>query len=141
MIEFKFNIPLAPKEVWLRLTQPVHIHIWWDRDVSLEPEKRGRFFRFWTGKDGAKHAVTGRVTAFEPPRRMQLDYRHQEWDNPTRLEFMIDSDGSSGTSLYVQHSGWDAIADETARVREVDTYAKEWQSVMQRFADYCAGKK
>jgi uncharacterized protein YndB with AHSA1/START domain len=136
MIELEFYIPLSPDLAWEKLVQPAHLHEWWGKNVMLETSQKGRFSESWDHLGKAKHA-SGTVTAFEPSRRLQLDYSLHEWPRATRIEILLTPE-KQGTRLYIQHSGWDALPEEADRRKYVDEFRKIWQGRMESFAKYCA---
>jgi uncharacterized protein YndB with AHSA1/START domain len=137
MIELEFYIPLSTDHAWDRLVQTPHIRKWWSNDVTLDTSEGMRFSQTWVDKDNRRHFASGPVTSVEPGHRLQFDYRRDDWPRATRIEFML-SPEKPGSRLYIQHSGWDALPDEKARVKEVDAYARIWKALMENFVKYCA---
>lgn len=137
MIELKTVIPLPPETVWDYLTGDAHVENWWGEGVTLEPFQKGRFIENWTDAAGRGRVTTGMITAFEPPARLQFDFRRDDWERATRVEFLLSPDGK-GTKVELQHSGWDVIADEAARKKEVDAHAERWAEILKNFSAYCA---
>lgn len=137
MIELEFYIPVPPEKVWTILTQDAHIRKWWGPEVRLDGMKRGEFTESWASALGTQRRVRGSVTAFEPPTRLQLDYRQDGWPRGTRLEFLLAPE-KPGTRLYLQHSGWDMLPDEKGRVTEVDVFTRDWTELMECFVRYCS---
>lgn len=136
MIEYNFYIPLSPDLVWENLVQQEHVAEWWGGNVVLEPAKKGRFSEAWTDEAGTRRDASGMVTAFEPARRLQIDYRSHLWPRATRIEFLL-SPEDAGCRFYFQHSGWDALLEEAARKKEVDAYTRKWQELLKKFVAYC----
>lgn len=135
MIEIETHIPgLPPKKVWEYLTGQEHIEKWWRKDVVLQAHKGGNFFEPWKDDRGKPRTSTGRVTALEEHIRLQLDWKDDTWDKPTRVEFLLHL-ANDGTDVIVQHSGWDAV-DERVRSDVVDRYHRGWQDLMGQLRDY-----
>lgn len=137
MIELEYNISLPRDATWNFLTQNAHLVNWWDKSATLEPIKTGKFNEVFDTGHGKMCEVSGLVTAFEAPHRLQMNYARSDWQVATRLEFLL-TPTDTGTHLYLQHSGWEAFKDEAARSSLVDTYVAHWHRTMDRFARYCA---
>jgi len=136
MIEREIYIPISPDLVWEKLVHNEHIKKWWNPEVSLEPIKNGSFSEHAVEENGKSFNVSGTVTAFEPARRLQLDYRRHEWPRAMRIEFLL-SPEKPGSRLYLQHSGWDVMPDEKQRNANVDFYTKAWAELLKKFEAYC----
>jgi uncharacterized protein YndB with AHSA1/START domain len=135
MIELQTTLSAPPDLAWEMLTQAAHMRNWWPEAV-MEPVKNGGFSAALV----AGKTATGTVTAFEPTRRLQLDFRQLDWPKQTRVEIMLRQAGT-GARLDLQHSGWDVIRDEATRKKEVDAYTAAWQGILKNFTGYCAKAK
>lgn len=86
--------------------------------VHLEPQLGGRLFEsFETAGGDAKIKETGRVTCFEPPRRLVLEWRAVNFapEEKTEVEVLFEK-SASGTLVTVHHRGWSQIRpDHPAR--------------------------
>ena len=86
--------------------------------VHLEPKLGGRLFEaFETANGDPKIKETGRVTCFEPPRRLVLTWRAVKFapDEETEVEVLFEP-RPSGTLDTVCHRGWSKIRpDHPAR--------------------------
>jgi len=86
--------------------------------VHLEPKLGGRLFESFETVSGApKIKETGRVTCFEPPRRLVLTWRAVNFapDEETEVEVLFEP-SPSGTLVTVCHRGWSKIRpDHPAR--------------------------
>ena len=89
-----------------------------DRSVIvIEPKLGGRLYESFDTKRGSKVIETGRVTVWEPPHRMELEWRLINFsaDEKTHVEVTFEPT-SRGTIVTVTHSGWSEIrADHPAR--------------------------
>jgi len=86
--------------------------------VHLEPKLGGRLFEsFETANGEPKIKETGRVTCFEPPRRLVLTWRAVNFAPHEQTEVEVQFDPSpSGTLVTVCHRGWSKIRpDHPAR--------------------------
>lgn len=85
--------------------------------VHLEPKLGGRLFESFETAAGPKVKETGRVTCFEPPTRLVLEWRAVNFapDEKTEVEVRFEP-SPSGTLVTVRHRGWSRIRpDHPAR--------------------------
>jgi uncharacterized protein YndB with AHSA1/START domain len=85
--------------------------------VHLEPRLGGRLFESFETKAGPKVKETGRVTCFEPPSRLVLEWRAVNFapHEATEVEVVFEP-SPSGTLVTVRHRGWSRIRpDHPAR--------------------------
>lgn len=78
--------------------------------VHLEPKLGGRLFESFETAAGPRVKETGRVTCFEPPQRLVLEWRAVNFapDERTEVEVVFEP-SPSGTLVTVRHSGWNRI--------------------------------
>ena len=103
---------------------------WWRRGLKyrvsgkgrgilhLESGVGGRLFESIQSKSGAAKVVeTGRVTAWEPPHRLVLEWRNVNFSPSEKTEVeVLFAASPSGTRVTVTHRGWSAVrADHPAR--------------------------
>ncbi len=105
------------------------IDAWWRRGlryrigegrsvVHLEPKLGGRLFETFQSPDGAERVKeTGRVTGYEPPFRLVLEWRAVNFAPGESTEVEVRFDASpSGTLVTVCHRGWSKLrADHPVR--------------------------
>jgi uncharacterized protein YndB with AHSA1/START domain len=85
--------------------------------LCFEPGPGGRLFETFDGKDGARTFEVGRVTAWEPPARLELEWRNVNFA-PGEATFVEVSFVAQrhGTLVTVVHRGWAALRpDHPAR--------------------------
>ncbi len=102
---------------------------WWRRGLKyrvsgkgrgilrLEPGVGGRLFESIESPSGTRVIETGRVTDWEPPRRLVLEWRNVNFrrDEKTEVEVLFEP-SPSGTLVTVTHTGWaDIPPDHPAR--------------------------
>jgi uncharacterized protein YndB with AHSA1/START domain len=115
-------VKVEPVEAFRIFTE--EIDIWWRRGmkyrigrkrsvVHLEPKLGGRLFESFETAAGEKVKETGRVTCFEPPRRLVLEWRAVNFapDETTVVEVSFEP-SPSGTLVTVRHHGWSKIRDD-----------------------------
>lgn len=104
------------------------LEAWWRRGLAyrvsrgdrgllhLEPWVGGRLFesvdvpRSVRGEPASTAIVTGRVLAWDPPRRMLLEWRGVNFAPGERTEIDVRFEASrSGTLVTVTHTGWAAL--------------------------------
>jgi uncharacterized protein YndB with AHSA1/START domain len=105
------------------------IDLWWRRGAQyrvlgrspgtlcLEPRLGGRLFESYPADSGAHVIEVGRVTAWEPPTRLVLNWRARNFaaDESTEVEVRFEA-CRAGTQVTVQHRGWAALRpDHPAR--------------------------
>ena len=112
--------PEAAFEVFTR-----EVDLWWRRGpryrrllrggvVHIEPAVGGRVFE--AGEGGATRDM-GTVTAWDPPRRLVLEWRGANFakDEKTQVEVLFEPT-ETGTRVTVHHSGWSSLRpDHPAR--------------------------
>jgi uncharacterized protein YndB with AHSA1/START domain len=85
--------------------------------LHLEGGVGGRLYESIESKSGTRVVETGRVTAWEPPRRLVLEWRNVNFraDEKTEVEVIFEP-SASGTLVTVTHSGFSALRpDHPAR--------------------------
>lgn len=85
--------------------------------VHLEPKLGGRLFEAFETGAGEKVKETGRVTCFEPPSRLVLEWRAVNFaaGEKTEVEVLF-APSPSGTLVTVCHRGWSKLrADHPVR--------------------------
>jgi uncharacterized protein YndB with AHSA1/START domain len=106
--------------------------------VHLEPKVGGRLFEsFETAAGAPKVKETGRITCFDPPRRLVLEWRAVNFaaDEKTEVEVQFEP-SPSGTLVTVCHRGWSRIRlDHPARHGEetaafLATMGRWWGDLM-----------
>jgi len=102
---------------------------WWRRGLKyrvaggnrgmlhLEPRPGGRLFESFESGGTTRVFETGRVLAWEPPRRLVLEWRSVTFVPGERTEVEVQFEPSpSGTQVSVTHRGWAGIrADHPVR--------------------------
>jgi uncharacterized protein YndB with AHSA1/START domain len=119
-------VRVPPPEAFRVFTE--EIDGWWRRGlryrigkhrsvVHLEPKLGGRLFESFETAAGEKLKETGRVTCFEPPSRLVLEWRAVNFAPEEKTEVEVRFEPSpSGTLVTVYHRGWSRIrADHPVR--------------------------
>ena len=124
-------LPLAPDAAFALFTEK--ISMWWpeDRRHSKDPQSQihllasGRFYE--VGRDG-KEIDLGKVTAWEPPHRIVLDfYVATGPDAPTEATITFEPE-ADGTRVTVTH-GPKPESEHLWKDR-APRFAQSWQSVL-----------
>jgi uncharacterized protein YndB with AHSA1/START domain len=114
----------AAFEVFTRETD-----LWWKRGprfrvaghrpglLQFEAGVGGRLFETFETEAGEKVFVVGRVTAWEPPSRLMLEWRNANFAPSERTEIeVLFEPVAAGTRVTVQHRGWASLRpDHPAR--------------------------
>jgi uncharacterized protein YndB with AHSA1/START domain len=85
--------------------------------IHLEPGVGGRLFESYDRASGTKIVETGRVTVWDPPARLVIEWRAVNFapDERTEVEVLFEPNGGS-TLVTVRHRGWAQIRpDHPAR--------------------------
>jgi uncharacterized protein YndB with AHSA1/START domain len=136
-------VEASPEDAFRLFTE--EIGIWWRRDtpywndrdrglsVRIEPGVGGRFMEVYDLDAGTGFEV-GRVTAWEPGRRLALTWTQVGWpaDVATDLEITFEPAGE-GTLVRVEHTGFERVGPDAHRCGE--GYAAGWQQVLGFFAE------
>jgi uncharacterized protein YndB with AHSA1/START domain len=101
------------------------IDLWWRQgpryriakrqrgQLNFEPGLGGRLFETFEGSSGTRTFEVGRVTAWDPPGRLELEWRGVNF-KPGETTFVTVLFGPSrgGTLVTVRHRGWSALRDD-----------------------------
>jgi hypothetical protein len=73
----------------------------------------GRLFETFELSSGSRTVEVGRVTLWEPPRRVELEWRGVNFKphEKTTVQVTFEPSGD-GTLVTVRHSGWSALPDD-----------------------------
>lgn len=142
----------APRElVWRVWTEPNHIEKWWGpqgfdtRVIESDMRKGGHFHYIMTGQDGVEYPAAGRISEFDPPRKMVTtfeindDFRktHPNLDLP--LEAIIgtaefeDLNGKCELRLTIEHT----TAEDRKRHENMGVVGG-WNSSFDKMEEYLA---
>lgn len=133
---------------------------WWRRGVvfrpsgrspgvlHLEPGPGGRLFETYPSPAGERLAEVGRVLAWEPPGRLVLEWRNQNFApfEKTEVEVLFDAAGE-GTLVSVTHRGWSRLRpDHPARHGlEGAAHARQlglwWAKLLRALAAHVASRR
>lgn len=81
--------------------------------VHLEPRLGGRLFESFDSASGRQVFETGRVTVWQPPARLVLEWRAVNFAPSERTEVDVQFQPSpSGTLVTVRHRGWSHLPDD-----------------------------
>jgi hypothetical protein len=104
-----------------------------DRAVGLrfEPGVGGRWLELWSDGGGYEW---GRITVWEPGHRFVVRYRHRSLppEPLTEIEVRFEPGPTGGTTVTLEHRGWDALPPEALRAWA----GRAWRQLMFGFADW-----
>jgi uncharacterized protein YndB with AHSA1/START domain len=119
--EASIEVPLAPDAAFDLYTRG--IDRWWRlgtrywndgrRAVGLrfEPFVGGRFIEVHDAASGDGFEI-GRVTVWEPGRRLVYTWREQDWDAGASTEVEVTFQPiATGTRVELRHTGWESVED------------------------------
>jgi uncharacterized protein YndB with AHSA1/START domain len=111
---------------------------WWPRthsygegrakDILLEGRVGGRLYERYT--DGEEFVI-GRVTAYDPPRRVVFTWKGPDMEQPTEVEVTFHAEGTR-TRVELVHGGWDRVG--TKVTHGMADFNRGWDPVMQAYA-------
>ena len=116
-------VSVAPQVAFDVFTR--EIDLWWKQgpryriagkrrgQLNFEPGVGGRLFETFDLPSGAQTFVVGRVTAWEPPALLELEWRGVNFapDEKTFVSVRF-APSTSGTLVTVRHRGWSALRDD-----------------------------
>jgi uncharacterized protein YndB with AHSA1/START domain len=97
-------------------------------EIHLEGRPGGRLYERFA--DGEEYEV-GRVTAFDPPRRVVFTWTSPSWQAPTEVDVRFTPDGR-GTRVDLEHRGWESIGP--IGPEDSASYGTGWQEVLGAYA-------
>ena len=115
-------VEVPPAEAFRVFTE--EIDAWWRRGlryrlgkqrsvVHLEPKLGGRLFESFETTQGSRVVETGRVTTWQPPERLVLEWRAVNFAPAERTEVdVLFQPSLRGTLVTVRHRGWSHLPDD-----------------------------
>lgn len=95
--------------------------------AEMEPRLGGRIIE--RHRDGTE-ATWGRITAWEPPRRLVFMWNPSYEDRPETEVEVTFSDDPQGTLVVLEHRGWEQLGAGGVEMRE--GYAEGWSHILGR---------
>lgn len=116
-------VAVAPEDAFEVFTR--EIDMWWRHgpqyriagrrrgQLFFEPGAGGRLFETFDVSSGTRTIEVGRVTAWDPPRSLELEWRGVNF-KPDEKTFVTVTfaPSRSGTLVTVRHRGWSALRDD-----------------------------
>jgi uncharacterized protein YndB with AHSA1/START domain len=138
------TVPAPPEDAFTLFTED--IGLWWRRDtpywndrerglsVRIEPGVGGRFVEVYDLESGTGMEV-GRVTAWEPGRRLALTWTQTGWPEgaTTDLEISFEPAGDGDTLVRLEHTGFERIP---GALDFVAGYDAGWNEILGWFAEH-----
>jgi uncharacterized protein YndB with AHSA1/START domain len=138
------TVGCSPDEAFTLFTED--IGLWWRRDtpywndrerglsIRLEPGVGGRFMEVYDLETGDGMEV-GRVTAWEPGRRLALSWTQAGWPEgaSTDLEITFAPAEDGRTDVRLEHTGFERVAGATEFIAGYDS---GWKEVLGWFAEH-----
>jgi uncharacterized protein YndB with AHSA1/START domain len=136
-LRITFDVACPPArafDLWTRQTS-----VWWPRshtvsgqpnvEVVIEPGVGGRVFERTPA--GEEHDW-GRVTAWDPPIRLAyLWHLRQDRADATEVEIAFAATDQTGTTVSIDHRGWDALGARGPDQRERNQHG--WDRLLPHF--------
>ena len=112
-LEVKINAP--PERVFRALTSAEELPNFLPefKQVTFEARLGGEYEFRGTGDDGSTFSTRGKITEFDPPRRLAFTWRWQEWEFPeTTVSYTLEA-VEGGTKVSFLHSGFPTELEES----------------------------
>lgn len=119
-LELSVTISTSIQKVWETLISP---SVWWD-DVILEPKTGGAFEERW-----GDSVTRGVIAAFEPPKKLELTWRDEDWPSDTSVRFLLTAHENT-TTVELVHAGWDIFSKAEAS-QLISDHIAGWKSHLQ----------
>ncbi len=138
------RVEASPEEAFALFTD--EIGLWWRRDtpywndrerglsIRIEPGVGGRFIEVYDLETGSGMEV-GRVTAWEPGRRLALTWTQVGWPDgaSTELEITFEPAPGGGTTVRLEHYGFERVP---GAIDFIAGYDAGWKEVLGWFAEH-----
>lgn len=142
------TVPASPEDAFALFTED--IGLWWRRDtpywndrerglsVRIEPGVGGRFVEVYDVESGSGMEV-GRVTAWEPGRRLGLTWTQAGWPPgaATALEITFEPAADGATRVRLEHTGFERVPGATDFIAGYDA---GWKDVLGWFAEHAGAR-
>jgi uncharacterized protein YndB with AHSA1/START domain len=143
---FERRVNHPAERVWAALTEPDQIEAWLAR-AELEPHAGGRVQLRWLNTGDEEVIARGTVTAFDPPRLLELDTDVQgrlRWElrpdgDRTDLTFTVvlempdEHVTKNQAGWHVHHDFLDDWLDEGVRVDWPNWPRERWDAIHERY--------
>jgi uncharacterized protein YndB with AHSA1/START domain len=137
------TVEASPEDAFALFTD--EIGLWWRRDspywndrdrglaVRIEPGVGGRFIEVYDPETGAGMEV-GRVTAWQPGRRLELTWTQVGWPEgaTTQVEISFEPAGD-GTRVRLEHTGFEHVPEA---IDFIAGYDSGWKELLGWFAEH-----
>jgi uncharacterized protein YndB with AHSA1/START domain len=144
---FERRINHPARRVWAALTEPEQIEAWLAR-AELEPRTGGHVRLEWLNAGDEEVIARGTVTAFDPPRLLELDtdvhgrlrWELQEDGDRTDLTFTVvlampdEHVPMNQAGWHVHHDFLDDWLDDGTRVDWPNWPRERWEVIHERYA-------
>ena len=114
-IALEVTIHAPPERVFRALTSAEELPNFLPefKQVTFEARLGGEYEFRGTGDDGSTFSTRGKITEFDPPRRLAFTWRWQEWDFPeTTVSYTLEP-VEGGTKVSFLHSGFPTELEES----------------------------
>jgi len=121
--------------VWAAVMSPQG---WWP-GFTLDPRTGGSWTEVWSNDQGREVTTSGRVLELQPPSRLRLSWRDEDWPGETEVTITIQpvDDAEVPVIVAVEHAGWDSLGAAAVPVR--DAHVAGWQHHLSELGRYCLG--
>ncbi|MCA1925222.1 MAG: SRPBCC domain-containing protein [Thiobacillus sp.] len=132
MVELTERVAAPPTIVWDCLTDADAVRRWFGAHMQFDARPGGGFVETWT--DGERTVMTtGEVLCFEPPLRLGLSWRDEDWLAATTVSITLEPAGEA-THLRLRHDGWGALGAGAAALAEA--HRAGWRAHLRSLCRY-----
>jgi uncharacterized protein YndB with AHSA1/START domain len=141
------TVPASPDEAFRLFT--ADIGLWWrretpywnDRDrgvsIRIEPGVGGRFIEVYDVQTGSGMEI-GRVTAWEPGRRLALTWTQAGWPQGASTQLEVTFEPARGGALVrLEHTGFERVPGAGEFIAGYDA---GWKEVLGWFAEHAGSR-
>jgi uncharacterized protein YndB with AHSA1/START domain len=134
-LRFTTVLLAPPHDVFVALTEAVHLERWFCDRATSEPLAGGQLTLEWTRPGASVETYVGHWQVFDPPRACAYDGGHAGYPNGDagRIAFALEPDGP-GTRLHTTH----AFPPDPAYEAIADRYHGAWTRALERLGHHLA---
>jgi uncharacterized protein YndB with AHSA1/START domain len=104
--------------------------------VIFEPGPRGRVYEV---RDDGQEIVWGAILKWEPPNFFSMTWHPGRGEETAQLlELRFVANGDNTTSVELEHTGWEKLADGAGKART--DYDGGWNGVLEACSNWCTEK-
>ena len=135
-LKIALRIAAPPARVFVLLTDPDHIALWFAQVAGIEPNVGGAVEFAFFNDNGSVSVFTGEVTDFVTNARFGFTWHNRQWTFPPLHVLITLEDAGGSTVLTLRQSGFTA-----APSLERDIHDEGWWRYLERLAAVADGSR